>query len=204
MHLKDCQHWIFDMDGTLTIPVHDFNAIRRQIGITENTPILEAIADMSPDQAEWTRRRLHDIEMEIAALARPQPDVTEVLQALTGQGRQLGILTRNDEDIALETLRASGLSGFFAEEYVIGRETCAPKPNPDGVHHLLGIWQASPQQTVMVGDFLYDIEAGRRAGVRTIHFDSSGAFPWPEFTDHGITELGQILGLLDGSQPTAV
>lgn len=204
MILRDCRHWIFDMDGTLTIPVHDFNAIRRQIGIADNTPILEAIAGMDPEKADWTRRRLHEIEMDIAALATPQPDVIPVLETLTGQGARLGILTRNDEDIALETLRASGLDSYFRTEYVIGRETCAPKPLPDGVHHLLQLWQADANTTVMVGDFLYDIEAGKRAGVRTIHFDSSGAFPWPEFTDHGVTSLGEILSLISEAQPTAV
>ena len=207
MPLRDCHHWIFDMDGTLTIPVHDFNDIRRQLGILENTPILEAIEDMAPDQADWTRKRLHEIEMDIAALARPQPMVDHVLETLSGRGATLGILTRNDEDIARETLRASGLLGFFPEPCIVGRETCAPKPNPDGVNHLLNLWQVEAARTVMVGDFLYDIEAGKRAGVRTVHFDCSGAFPWPEYTDHGVTELAQILsliGLAQGGDVTAL
>ena len=200
------------MDGTLTIPVHDFDDIRRQIGIPANTPILEAIARMPEAEAERISRQLHDIEMELAALARPQPGVLEVLERLAERGSDLGILTRNDEDIAEATLRACGLYHFFPRAHVIGRETCAPKPNPDGVLHLLAAWRARPAETVMVGDFLYDIEAGKRAGVLTVHFDSSGRFPWPEFTDHGITELDQILDLVgqhnriigDGDQPTAV
>lgn len=210
--LDNCQHWIFDMDGTLTIPVHDFNDIRRQIGMPDDTPILEAIAQMPQKEADRVSRHLHDIEMELAALARPQPYVLEVLEMLSNRGRNLGILTRNDEAIAEATLRACGLDHLFHSDHVVGRETCAPKPNPDGVLHLLEAWNALPAETVMVGDFLYDIEAGKRAGVRTVHFDSTGRFPWPEFTDHGITALEQILdltgqrnpGLAGGNQPTAV
>ena len=196
MPLRDCHHWIFDMDGTLTVPVHDFNDIRRQIDIPADTPILEAISRMDPETANRTRRHLHRIEMDLAALARPQPDALEVLEHLVSRGSTLGILTRNDEDIAEATLCASGLDHLFPARYVVGRETCAPKPSPDGVHHLLDLWRSLPARTVMVGDFLYDIEAGKRAGVRTIHFDSNGIFPWPEFTDHRVTSLSQILSLL--------
>ena len=180
------------MDGTLTIPVHDFEDIRRQLGIKPATPILEAIASMPTEQAQETHRRLHEIEMEIAALATPQPGAEELLTHLTENGSCLGILTRNDEDIAEATLTASGLDRFFDSSCIVGRETCAPKPLPDGVHHLLAKWAAPASHTVMVGDFLYDIEAGKRAGVRTVHFDSSGAFSWPEFTDHKVTKLLDI------------
>jgi len=184
------------MDGTLTMPIHDFNDIRRQLGIKENTPILEAIEQMPPEQAADVHSRLHEIEMEIASLARPQPGAESLLQDLTTFGCRLGIVTRNDEDIAQATLTASGLDQFFEVDYVVGRETCAPKPQPDGVLHLLSKWAASPKNTVMVGDYLYDIEAGKRAGVRTVHFDSSGIFQWPQFTDHRVTRIADIKTLL--------
>lgn len=183
------------MDGTLTVPVHDFNAIRKLIGIPADTPILEAIARMSDADAAEARRILHDVEMDLAASARPQPGALAVLESLAARGATLGILTRNDEDIAAATLRASGFEHLFQSRHVIGRETCAPKPSPAGIHHLLSLWGAQPEATVMVGDFRYDIEAGRRAGVRTVHFDSSGRFPWPEFTDHRIRSIGELLAL---------
>lgn len=186
------------MDGTLTIPVHDFDDIRRQLGIEPGTPILEAIAKMPSRRAQETHRHLHEIEMGIAALATPQPGAEELLTRLTENGSCLGILTRNDEDIAGATLIASGLDRFFDSSYIVGRETCAPKPLPDGVHHLLAKWSAPASHTVMVGDFLYDIEAGKRAGVRTVHFDSSGTFSWPEFTDHKVTALSEIGALIGG------
>lgn len=187
------------MDGTLTMPVHDFNDIRRQLGIADNTPILEAIIQMPEQKARQTHQRLHEIEMEIAALAKPQPGAAELLESILFRGCRLGILTRNDEEIAVETLRASGLNDFFAHSDIVGRETCAPKPEPDGVLYLLKRWQAISRQTVMVGDYLYDIEAGKRAGVNTIHFDSSGVFPWPEFADHGVDRLADISELIDAA-----
>lgn len=187
------------MDGTLTLPIHDFDDIRAQLGITAGAPILEAINAMPADRAAALTRQLHDIEMEIAAQAQAQPGARELLQAMQQQGLLLGILTRNDKDIALATLAAAGLE-FFAEQHIIGRECCAPKPSPAGVELLLKRWGVQEHQTVMVGDFLYDIEAGHKAGVNTVHFDQTGSFQWPEFTDHKITCLADITELIGISQ----
>ncbi|MFK7732915.1 MAG: HAD family hydrolase [Pseudomonadales bacterium] len=195
MPLSDCTHWIFDMDGTLTLPIHDFDDIRAQLGIRAGAPILEAIEAMPAKHATELTQKLHDIEMEIAAQARPQPGAKELLQAMQQQGLYLGILTRNGKDIALATLAAAGLE-FFAEQHIIGRECCEPKPSPAGVQRLLDLWNAPQPHTVMVGDFLYDIEAGRKAGVNTVHFDQSGEFKWPEFTDHEITDLADLTQLI--------
>lgn len=46
---------IFDLDGTITVPFFDFDAIREEMGLSKDTgPILEAMEKMSPDQ----RRRI--------------------------------------------------------------------------------------------------------------------------------------------------
>ena len=185
------------MDGTLTLPVHDFNAIRRELGIVADTPILEAIKEMPLDQGKRVSRELHRLEMDLAALAEPQPGARDILFALQQKGCQLGILTRNGEDIAMETLKACGLLEFFNESDVIGRDTCAPKPSPEGVNYLLNKWQADKHSSVMVGDFLYDIEAGFHAGVHTIHFDKDGEFAWPEFTGYEVTAIANIQNLFE-------
>ncbi len=180
------------MDGTLTLPVHDFEEIRKQIGIPSGRPILEAIEQMPRAEATRVTRHLHELEMELAYRAQPQPGARKVLEALAGRGRDLGILTRNGREITRATLKTIGLEQYFDRESVICRDTCLPKPSPDGVHRLLKRWNAAKEETVIVGDYLYDIQAGSAAGIRTVHFDCRGVFPWPEYTHHGITRLGDL------------
>ena len=41
------KNWIFDLDGTLTVAVHDFDAIRKELGIPAGLPIVETRFDIS-------------------------------------------------------------------------------------------------------------------------------------------------------------
>ncbi|MGH9885914.1 MAG: HAD family hydrolase, partial [bacterium] len=44
-------HWIFDMDGTLTVAVHDFDAIRTELGLPQGKPMLEELALRPAEEA---------------------------------------------------------------------------------------------------------------------------------------------------------
>ena len=195
--LSHCKHWIFDMDGTLTIAVHDFDEIRKTLGLVEGKPILEAIDELPAKEASAMMQHLFDIEMEIAGQSTQQPDAHDLLKHLAASGCTLGILTRNGVEIAAATLEAAGLAEFFDPASVLGRESCAPKPDPAGINLLLSNWQATADTTVMVGDYRFDLESGHRAGVHTVHLDVDSTEQWPELTTHRVTsllELKQLAG----------
>ena len=162
------RYWIFDMDGTLTVAVHDFDAIRAELGLPEDRPILEALAALPDAESAPLYRQLDEIELELARSARAEVGARELLQALQERGRRLGILTRNSLPNALETLRACGLERFFDPACVLGRDEAAPKPDPDGIRRLLARWSADPEEGLMIGDCLFDLMAGRTAWLGTV------------------------------------
>ena len=164
MELARRAHWIFDMDGTLTVAMHDFDAIRAELGMPVGRPILEELAKLPEREARGLFERLEAIELELARRGRAAAGALALLEALEARGARLGILTRNSFANARETLRACGLERFFADTCIVGRETAAPKPDPGGIHHLLDAWRAAPEQAVMVGDYRYDLLAGRAVG----------------------------------------
>ena len=49
--LQSCRHWVFDMDGTLTVAVHDFPAIKRGLGSPQEDDILHHLAALPADEA---------------------------------------------------------------------------------------------------------------------------------------------------------
>jgi HAD superfamily hydrolase (TIGR01509 family) len=195
MPVRSRRHWIFDLDGTLTVAVHDFDGIRRSLGLPTGVPILEAIAGLHPEAAAHTTRRLDALELALAERAQPQPGAQPMLAALQARGCRLGIVTRNSEANAAVTLQAAGLTEFFTPGDVVGRESCAPKPSPNGITHLLARWRASGGEAVMVGDYLYDLQAGRAAGAGTVLFDPTAAYQWREYADLCIDRLAALTPL---------
>ena len=187
------RHWIFDMDGTLTVAKHDFLAIREALGIDAHLPILEAINAMPEDLAREKRRKLDEMEREVASRSTPMPGAAELLATLYQRGDRLGILTRNNSDCAEITLSACGFDHYFEQEHVLHRDSCPPKPEPDGVHKLLDHWGADASDAVMVGDYLFDLQSGRRAGSATIYIDTEGEFPWAAEADICIAHLSELL-----------
>jgi len=190
--------WIFDLDGTLTRAVHDFEAIRRDLDLPSGRPILEALSALPPDEARPRMQRLDEIELELARSARPASGAVELLEALAKRGRRLGVLTRNSFPNAIETLRRAGLRHFFELAHVLGRESAPPKPDPEGIRLLLASWAAAPEQAVMVGDHRFDLETGRAAGTLTVHVDASGRFAWREHADLCVGDLDALRQALPG------
>ena len=166
--------WIFDMDGTLTLPQHDFLGIRRRLGAPLDSDLLTWMDALPPDAQRTARQTLRDWEEEIARRARPQDDALALLRALQQRGCRLGVLTRNTRAHADLTLQAAGLGAFFPPEHILGRDCAPPKPDPAGLQLLLGRLEASPSESVMVGDWTYDIEAGLAAGMSTVLVERAG------------------------------
>ena len=185
------------MDGTLTISAHDFEHIRRELGLEANVPILEAINAMPQEQAAPLWDSLNQMEEYFAAKSSLMHGASSLLQKLQTRGARLAILTRNTMPVVVKTLQACGIEHFFPPDHILDRDSCIPKPSPDGIHRLLDYWQADASDTVMVGDYLFDLQAGKGAGVTTIHLDPEGEFAWPEVADVCIREFSEIEEFVD-------
>ena len=186
-------HWVFDLDGTLTVAVHDFAAIRRQLEIPEGSDILDHLTTLPAHQAQVLQDRLQEIELELAGLTQAAAGAPALLKQLQESGAQLGILTRNTRENALRTLELVGLGSFFDPAHILGRDEALPKPEPDGIQHLARIWGTAPETTVMVGDYRYDLQAGRSAGALTVHVDATRSFRWPELADVSVGTLEELI-----------
>lgn len=190
--LDQRNHWIFDMDGTLTISAHDFKFMRKELGLESKAPILEALNAMPAQQAAPLWDKLSELECHFAGQSTLMPGVPELLDKLQARGAKLGLLTRNIMPVVETTLNACGIGHFFPIQHRLDRDSCMPKPSPDGINHLLDDWQADASDSVMVGDYVYDLQAGKSANVATIHIDPAGDFAWPEVSDICIRQFSEI------------
>jgi HAD superfamily hydrolase (TIGR01509 family) len=196
MPLKQRDCWIFDMDGTLTLSIHDFEGIKRDLGLPAGQPILEELAKLPPTIADPLYQQLEALELEIAHQSVAQDGAYELLSELRSRDYKIGILTRNSKNNAKATLAACGLAKFFPSELILSRDCCPPKPSPDGILKLLSEWDAPPHRSVMVGDYVFDLEAGKRAGSATVYIDPTGDFAWKAQADVAVTSLTTIADML--------
>jgi len=190
------RHWVFDLDGTLTLPVHDFAAIRHALGVPRVTDILGYLASLPEDEARSTHDRLVEIETGLLDRIEPAPGLLQLITLLHLRGCRLGILTRNTREVAIRTLDRLGIMAYFSEECILGRCCVLPKPDPEGLFRLSEQWGTVTREMVMVGDYLFDLQTGRNAGAATVHVDRTRGFPWPELTDVGVATLAELLEFL--------
>ena len=88
------------------------------------------------------------------------------LESLRGRELALGVATNDAEAPALAHLTAAGVVGHF--DFIAGSDSgYGGKPAPGQLLGFCAETGVPPDETIMVGDSLHDLKAGRAAGMRT-------------------------------------
>jgi HAD superfamily hydrolase (TIGR01509 family) len=175
---------IFDLDGTLTEPLLDFDAIRAELGLPPG-PILEQLAHADAATRAEAEEILRRHERDAIARATLADGCVELLAHLAARGIPAAILTRNVREVVDTFTRTFGFS--FVASYT--REDGPHKPSPAGVFALCEKMGAAPADTLVVGDYKFDILAGRAAGCRTALVTSTHTPTPAELPDWGPPDL---------------
>jgi HAD superfamily hydrolase (TIGR01549 family) len=183
---------VFDLDGTLVSQELDFEAIRREIGLPRGTPLLEALEKMSGTELLRARDILDRHEQIAAARAELHTGVQQCLEWLESRSMRLGLLSRNSR-LSVQTVMERCWLRF---DLVVAREDAPFKPNPGGLLKICEFWQVPPAQVLMVGDYLYDLQAGKSAGTCTALITHGRQLPFAEMADFSFPSFEELPELL--------
>jgi HAD superfamily hydrolase (TIGR01509 family) len=184
---------IFDLDGTLIDSALDFDQMRSDMAFAPGQFILETLESL-PEGARKVRCReiLHGHEYRGAMAATLIPGALELVEELQRLGIPQAILTRNSRSMTELALRRLKLE--FSQ--VITREDAPPKPDPAGLLSICRAWNVDVTDVVFVGDFQFDLLAGRRAGITTVLYAPAGLPDYAHEADFVVAHLLEIPGIL--------
>jgi phosphoglycolate phosphatase-like HAD superfamily hydrolase len=72
------------------------------------------------------------------------------------------------------------------------------KPDPAGVQYAAEKMKVYPGHMLVVGDYIFDLDAGRAAGSPTVWIDSRGEHDFRHAADHSITCLSELESIVFG------
>jgi HAD superfamily hydrolase (TIGR01509 family) len=189
---------IFDLDGTITQPYFDFDAIREEIGLAKDSgPVLESMEKMTAQQRQDAEKILHYHEQKAVTESKLNANAKQTLSALRAAGIHIGVLTRNKRSNALAIARKHKLK-FDA---VIDREDGPVKPDAFGVLQLCRRFGVKPEETLLVGDYLFDLLCAKAAGaVAVLLANHNQADEFAEHADFCIEDINRILEIIDSKK----
>ncbi len=183
---------IFDMDGTLVDSKINFPAIYRALKLEPGRSIVEHVNSLPEAEREAAMDIVHFYEDEGARLSNLIPGALALVEKLRQRDVNVGVFTLNSRAIAVKTLQLHQ----FHIPVVVTRDDAKPKPHPEGLLKICEHFSTSQEKALYVGDYKYDLIAGKNANIRTALFlpaapDFSTADAYLQFTH--FSELAQYL-----------
>ncbi|KAK7343983.1 hypothetical protein VNO77_13154 [Canavalia gladiata] len=202
---------VFDMDGTLTVPVIDFRSMYKAVlgdgeyrRIKAESPsgidILSHIDTWSPHKQREAYDIIADYERQGLDRLQIMPGAAELCSLLDSKKIRRGLITRNMKSAVDLFHERFGITFSPA----LSREFRPYKPDPAPLLHICSLWDIQPNEVIMIGDSLKDdVACGRQAGAFTCLLDQTGRYDSPEYADaefkpdFKVTSLAEVYSVLE-------
>ena len=184
---------LFDLDGVLVHSPLDLAAIKQELFGDSSVFILEGLDSLPAGERAEKDAILMERELTAAMKAELDPAVRGLFRWLETHGVKRGVITRNSREVV------KAISERLCVDFgtVVGREDAPPKPDPLSVLTACRTLGANPRASVMVGDYVFDIDAGRSAGCRTVFLETEQFRHLRPEADARISSLSDLQDILD-------
>jgi len=151
---------------TLDIENYDETTIENLIGLPLKTSFVKAFAldeKLIPEATSVYRNHYNEIAIDTISLF---DGVKDSLSDLHLKGLNLTVASSKGKEALIKILKKQNIYNFF--KFVGGEEDAKnKKPSPDIVHLIMDKYNYSPNECLVVGDTIFDIEMGQSANVDT-------------------------------------
>jgi len=185
--MQQIRGFIFDLDGTLVTSSLDFRLIKSEIGCPENEDILSFIEKLPVHLQQSAHDVVHKHELMDAHTSEWMPGANMFVQKCIEQNMPMAIVTRNSHQSSSVKIERNKIP----IDLLITRENSKPKPDPSALLYIANMFSLETSEILMVGDYRYDLEAGRNARMPAclVHYDELpeyahlADYSYPSFTE---------------------
>jgi len=208
---------ICDLDGTLIDSVADISVAVSYALATYNIPpvtieetkacvgegistLVEKILSLKeitvPDRESLVQRVLEYYTAHPVTNTKPYPGVRETLASLVACKK--AVISNKLTNLSQGILRDLDLLKYF--DIVAGADSSPErKPSPVPIFRALSLLHVLPPEALMVGDSIFDMVAGRAAGVKTVAVTYGYGKPgFSDGCDYVIDRFSQLLEIVEG------
>lgn len=186
--MKHIRGFIFDLDGTLVTSSLDFTAIRQEIGCPATEDILTFLDTVPGDRKASIIDIVHRHEMNDAQESDWLPHVRPFLAQCAANDIPMAIVTRNS---AIPTQVKVGRNEIPIQ-HIVTRETSKPKPDPTALINIANDFNLPTEAIMMVGDYKYDLQAGRNAKMATCLVNFTQLPDYAHLADYTFAHFGLL------------
>jgi pyrophosphatase PpaX len=200
--------YLFDLDGTIldskSAIVNVIYGLARKYGSKALT--FQEIDSQFGNSfrnimASLDRDRKQEIEAEYYQLmmreeqknAKLFPEVKETIIYLKKLGHKVALVTNKEKLIVLKSLCRFQMFALF-DAIVTLNDVQNPKPHQEPILKALSILRTSREQSLMIGDSVFDVSAAKNAGVQSAVIDWYNRYPLTEnLPDYYFRNIGEFM-----------
>jgi len=171
---------VFDFDGTIVRLKVDWESLKKELGLyfkrvhnfeSDFSSLYQEIDRINVLFGRKARGEALAIieKYELAGMESLEfiPQAISLIESLKDKGIKLAIFSSNTRKVVETILRIIDKLDSF-ESIVTIEDISKNKPDPEGLHKTLWACKVSRDRALFIGDGQRDLEAGKRAGIKTI------------------------------------
>lgn len=188
-HPAEAVAFLLDWDGVLADTRLNFAPMRERYFGGNIVPLFEAAGALpEPDRSE-ALAEIRRVEIEGAETATPMDGAKELITWLTEANIPWAVISRNCLDsIVLAAERCS----ITLPPVTLSRESPYAKPDPRVLELAAERLGVPLGGCIMVGDFVYDLQAAKNAGIPSVLVRKKTGAEWESLADYAYTTVKEF------------
>lgn len=179
--LEEVNTFVLDFDGTLLDSVqfiedtfhevfksHDLTISKEQFLEIATFPVHVIFKEIAPHiEHALLLKTLNRLQKKREHTLELFPGTISALDAFKNRGGKIAVLTARSKDSAKRLFKQMKIQGYI-DFAIYPEDIINHKPHPEGIKKALQYFNSQKSKTIMVGDSLVDIQAGKAAGIKTV------------------------------------